>query len=101
MIVQFVALAKDAAPMVRRAAVAALGPLARAAGRDVTEKVSTALSCFALLFFSPASCVACFVFFSRHGSLTDSLPRRCCPSSTPFAATSRTRCGCWRSRPPR
>ncbi len=38
MVVQFVALAKDAAPMVRRAAVASLGPLARAAGRDVTEK---------------------------------------------------------------
>jgi serine/threonine-protein phosphatase 2A regulatory subunit A len=43
MVVQFVALSKDAAPMVRRAAVAALGPLSRAAGREVTEKALLAV----------------------------------------------------------
>ncbi len=37
-VAQYGTLSKDSAPMVRRAAVAALGPLARVAGREVTER---------------------------------------------------------------
>lgn len=38
MITQYIRLSHDTAPMVRRAAVASLGPLASVAGREVTEK---------------------------------------------------------------
>ncbi len=39
LLTSFVALSKDAAPMVRRSAVQSLGPLAKMSGKDNTEKV--------------------------------------------------------------
>jgi serine/threonine-protein phosphatase 2A regulatory subunit A len=39
LLTSFVALSKDSAPMVRRAAVQSLGPLAKISGKDNTEKV--------------------------------------------------------------